>query len=1100
MPRRTDIKTVLLIGSGPIVIGQACEFDYSGTQGVKALREEGYRVVLVNSNPATIMTDPELADRTYVEPLTVDIITKIIERERPDALLPTLGGQTALNLTIELDKAGVLEKYGVKLIGAQVAAIEKAEDRELFKQAMHNIGLKVPMSGYAHSLVEARAIQADMAVKLGVGYPVILRPSFTLGGSGAAIAWNAEEFDAKVNWGLQQSPRGEVLVEQSVLGWKEYELEVMRDGKDNAVIICSIENFDPMGVHTGDSITIAPAMTLTDKEYQVMRDASLAVIREIGVETGGSNIQFAVNPKTGDMIVIEMNPRVSRSSALASKATGFPIAKIATKLAVGYTLDELPNDITRETKACFEPTIDYVVTKVPRFAFEKFPGADSTLGPQMKSVGEVMAIGRTFRESLGKALRSLEIGRWGFDLDRVPGLDELKRLIHDPGPDRLWQLAEALRAGLSIDEAYAITAIDPWFLEHVQALVQEDESARKDGAKLLDDPVSLARRKRMGMSDRRLMKLAGAKEEDVRQARIRHGIRPVFKRVDTCAAEFEAHTPYLYSTYETGSDAEPTAETETRPTGKKKIVILGGGPNRIGQGIEFDYCCVHAVQALREDGFETIMVNCNPETVSTDYDTADRLYFEPLTREDVLEIIDAEKPEGVIVQFGGQTPLRLAVPLQKAGVKLLGTSADAIDRAEDRQRFGELVTKLGLRSPAWGTAHGLEEARVIADRIGYPVMVRPSYVLGGRAMEIVYDASGLETFVGRALEAGRKESLASGGGKGDESAPILVDQFLRDAIEVDVDVVADGHEAIIGGVMEHIEEAGIHSGDSACSLPPFSLPAATIEAIKVQSRALARELDVRGLMNVQFAVPRDGRGIFILEVNPRASRTVPFVSKVIGIPLAKVAARIAAGKTLREMSIREVVPKHIAVKEAVFPFVKFGGVDVLLGPEMRSTGEVMGIDRSFEAAFAKSQLAAGMRLPVPAGKPMTAFMSVKNSDKDLAIPVATNLINLGFRIMATGGTHTRLSAAGVACERVNKVSEGRPNCVDRMLDGDVHLVVNTTSGTATVQDSFSLRRTALMRGLPYYTTMSAARAAADAIARLKSGSISVCSLQEYQHG
>ncbi len=1100
MPRRTDIKSVLLIGSGPIVIGQACEFDYSGAQGVKALREEGFRVVLVNSNPATIMTDPDLADRTYIEPLTVDILTKIIERERPDALLPTLGGQTALNLTIELFKAGVLTKYGVKLIGAQVAAIEKAEDRDLFKQAMNNIGLKVPMSGYARSLAEARAIQADMAIKIGTGYPVILRPSFTLGGSGAAIAWNSEEFDAKVNWGLQQSPRGEVLVEQSVLGWKEFELEVMRDGKDNAVIICSIENLDPMGVHTGDSITIAPAMTLTDKEYQVMRDASLAVIREIGVETGGSNIQFAVNPANGEMVVIEMNPRVSRSSALASKATGFPIAKIATKLAVGYTLDELPNDITRETKACFEPTIDYVVTKVPRFAFEKFPGADATLGPQMKSVGEVMAIGRTFRESLGKALRSLEIGRWGFDLDRVPPLEELKRLIHEPGPDRLWQLAEALRAGLTIDEAHALTSIDPWFLEHVNALVQEDESARKDGAALLDDPVSLARRKRMGMSDRRLMKLAGVKEEDVRQARIRYGIRPVFKRVDTCAAEFEAHTPYLYSTYETGSDAEPAAESETRATGKKKIVILGGGPNRIGQGIEFDYCCVHAVQALREDGYETIMVNCNPETVSTDYDTADRLYFEPLTREDVLEIIDAEKPEGVIVQFGGQTPLRLAVPLQKAGVRLLGTSADAIDRAEDRQRFGELVTKLGLRSPAWGTAHGLEDAREIADRIGYPVMVRPSYVLGGRAMEIVYDASGLETFVGRALEAGRKESLATGGGRGDESAPILVDQFLRDAIEVDVDVVADGQDVVIGGVMEHIEEAGIHSGDSACSLPPFSLPAATVDAIKEQSRALARELEVRGLMNVQFAVPRDGRGIFILEVNPRASRTVPFVSKVIGVPLAKIAAKIAAGRTLREMGIKEVAPKHIAVKEAVFPFVKFGGVDVLLGPEMRSTGEVMGIDSTFAAAFAKSQLAASMRLPVPSGKTMTAFMSVKNSDKDLAIPVATNLISLGFRIMATGGTHARLSAAGVACERVNKVSEGRPNCVDRMLDGDVHLVVNTTAGTASIHDSFSLRRTALMRGLPYYTTMSAARAAADAIARLKSGSISVCSLQEYQHG
>jgi carbamoyl-phosphate synthase large subunit len=1109
MPRRKDIKSILLIGSGPIVIGQACEFDYSGTQGVKALREEGFRVVLVNSNPATIMTDPELADRTYVEPLTVDIVTKIIERERPDALLPTLGGQTALNLTIELAKAGVLDKYGVKLIGAQVKAIEKAEDRDLFKQAMSNIGLKVPLSGYAHSLAEARTIQADMSTKTGVGYPVILRPSFTLGGSGAAIAWNAEEFDSKVNWGLQQSPRGEVLVEQSVLGWKEYELEVMRDSNDNAVIICSIENLDPMGVHTGDSITIAPAMTLTDKEYQSMRDASLAVIREIGVETGGSNIQFAVNPKNGDMIVIEMNPRVSRSSALASKATGFPIAKIATKLAVGYTLDELPNDITRETKACFEPTIDYVVTKVPRFAFEKFPGADSTLGPQMKSVGEVMAIGRTFRESFGKALRSLEIGRWGLDLDRVPALDELRRLIHEPGPDRLWQLAEALRAGMTLDEAHQLTAIDPWFLEHLQALVDEDEAARKDGAKLLDDPESLARRKRMGMSDRRLMKLAGVKEDDVRQARLRHGIRPVLKRVDTCAAEFEAHTPYLYSTYETGAHAMeagggagPDAESEARPTGKKKIVILGGGPNRIGQGIEFDYCCVHAVQALREDGYETIMVNCNPETVSTDYDTADRLYFEPLTREDVLEIIDAEKPEGVIVQFGGQTPLRLAVPLQKAGVKLLGTSADAIDRAEDRQRFGELVTKLGLHAPAWGTAHGLEEARTIAERIGYPVMVRPSYVLGGRAMEIVYDATGLETFVGRALEAALKESLASGGGKGDESAPILVDQFLSDAIEVDVDVVADGHDVIIGGVMEHIEEAGIHSGDSACALPPFSLPDATVEAIKEQARALARELDVRGLMNVQFAVPRDGRGIFILEVNPRASRTVPFVSKVIGVPLAKVAARIAAGKTLKEMGIKEVVPKHIAVKEAVFPFVKFGGVDVLLGPEMRSTGEVMGIDRTFAAAFAKSQLAASMRLPVPKddGKPMTAFLAVRDSDKDLAIPVARNLVKLGFNIMATGGTHTRLSAAGVTCERVNKVSEGRPHCVDRILDGDVHVVVNTTAGSASIRDSFSIRRTALMRGLPYYTTMSAARAAADAIARLKSGSIQVCSLQEYQHG
>jgi len=1101
MPRRTDIKSVLIIGSGPIVIGQACEFDYSGAQGVKALREEGFRVVLVNSNPATIMTDPEMADRTYVEPLTVDFVTKIIERERPDALLPTLGGQTALNLTVELDRAGVLDRFGVKLIGAQIAAIEKAEDRDLFKQAMANIGLRVPFSGYAHTLAEAREIRDELARRTGQGYPAILRPSFTLGGSGAAIAWNGEEFDTKVLWGLQQSPRHEVLVEQSALGWKEYELEVMRDSKDNAVIVCSIENLDPMGVHTGDSITIAPAMTLTDKEYQVMRDASLAVIREIGVETGGSNIQFAVNPVDGEMVVIEMNPRVSRSSALASKATGFPIAKIATKLAVGYTLDEIRNDITRETPACFEPTIDYVVTKVPRFAFEKFPGADTTLGPQMKSVGEVMAIGRTFKESLGKALRSLEIGRWGFDLDPVPPLEDLRRLITQPGPDRLWQLAEAIRLGMTVDEAQTLTAIDPWFLTHIKEMIDQDEAARLAGAALLDDPVALLRCKQFGMSDRRLMKLAGVAEETVRQARLRHGIRPVFKRVDTCAAEFEAHTPYLYSTYESGTTADKTAESESRPTSKKKIVILGGGPNRIGQGIEFDYCCVHAVMALRELGFETLMVNCNPETVSTDYDTSDRLYFEPLTREDVLEIVDAEKPEGVIVQFGGQTPLRLAVPLQKAGVRLLGTSADAIDRAEDRQRFGELVRKLNLRAPAWGTAHGLEEARVIAEKIGYPVMVRPSYVLGGRAMEIVHDAAGLKMFVGVALEAGRRESLASGGGKGDESAPILVDQFLRDAIEVDVDVVADGQDAIIGGVMEHIEEAGIHSGDSACCLPPFSLPAETVQIIKDQARALARELDVRGLMNVQFAVPRDGRGVFILEVNPRASRTVPFVSKVIGVPLAKVAAKIAAGRTLREMGIHEMAPTHMAVKEAVFPFVKFGGVDILLGPEMRSTGEVMGIDTSFEAAFAKSQIAAGTRLPVPDGeKPATALLSIKDADKAGAVEVARHLRKLGFRILATNATHACLSQAGIECTRVNKVREGRPHCVDRMMDGDVHLVVNTTEGADSIRDSFSLRRTALMRGLAYFTTMSAARAAAVAIQRLQSGNMTVRSLQEYQNG
>jgi len=1105
LPKRTDIKTVMLIGSGPIVIGQACEFDYSGTQGVKALKEEGYRVVLVNSNPATIMTDPDIADRTYVEPLTVEVLTMVIERERPDALLPTLGGQTALNLALELHKAGVLDAYGVKLIGAQVAAIEKAEDRLLFKQAMQKIGLAVPWSGYARGMEEARAIHAQMVAETGTAFPVLLRPSFTLGGSGAAIVWNADEFEAKMAWGLQQSPRGEVLVEQSVLGWKEYELEVVRDKNDNAVIICSIENFDPMGVHTGDSITVAPAMTLTDKEYQVMRDAALAVIREIGVETGGSNIQFAVNPQNGQMIVIEMNPRVSRSSALASKATGFPIAKIATKLAIGYTLDEIPNDITRETPACFEPSIDYVVTKVPRFAFEKFPGADSELGPQMKSVGEVMAIGRTFKESLGKAIRSLEIGRWGFDLDRVPELAELKRQIVRPGPERLWQLAEAMRAGLSNEDAFELTKIDPWFLSQLRVLVDEDEATRDAGvelgAKLLDDAAGLARRKRLGMSDRRLMQVTGTSEEQVRQARLKHGIRPVFKRVDTCAAEFEAQTPYLYSTYEVPQEETVdgkrvvSTENEARPTGKKKIVILGGGPNRIGQGIEFDYCCVHAVQALREDGYETIMINCNPETVSTDYDTSDRLYFEPLTREDVLEILDVEKPEGVIVQFGGQTPLRLAVPLQNAGVKLLGTSADAIDRAEDRKRFGELLKKLDLRAPAWGTAKGLSEAREIADRIRYPVMVRPSYVLGGRAMEIVHDPSGLEHFVYTAMEASRRESLSSRAGE--EDAPILIDQFLPDAIEVDVDVVADGTDVVIGGVMEHIEEAGIHSGDSACCLPPYSLKPETVDAIKTQARALARELDVRGLMNVQFAVPRDGRGIFILEVNPRASRTVPFVSKVTGVPLAKVAARIAAGRTLKEMGIVEVTPKHVAVKEAVFPFAKFAGVDTILGPEMRSTGEVMGIDQTFAAAFGKSQIGAGTRLPAHG----RVFLSVQDSDKAGAESVAKGLADLGFEIVATAGTHAHLCAQGIEVELVKKVREGRPHCVDRLLSGDIQLVINTTSGTEAIKDSFPIRRTALMKGVPYYTTISAARAAVGAIAQLRAGKMEVRSLQEYQgHG
>jgi len=1103
MPKRTDIKTVLLIGSGPIVIGQACEFDYSGTQGAKALREEGYRVVLVNSNPATIMTDPEVADRTYIEPLTVEILTKIIERERPDALLPTLGGQTALNLAMALAKEGVLEKYGVQLIGAQIGPIEKAENRDLFKQAMFKIGLHVPRSGTAHTLEEARVIQKQIAEETGEGFPLILRPSFTMGGSGAAIVWNAEEFDSKMLWGLQESPRSEVLVEQSVLGWKEYEMEIMRDCNDNAVIICSIENLDPMGVHTGDSITVAPAMTLTDKEYQAMRDASIAVIREIGVETGGSNIQFAMNPRTGDVIVIEMNPRVSRSSALASKATGYPIAKIAAKLAVGYTLDEITNDITRETPACFEPTIDYVITKVPRFAFEKFPGADTTLGPQMKSVGEVMAIGRTFKESLGKALRSLEIGRWGFDFpkenDGTYTLDELKRSITITGPDRLWQVGEAIRLGLTVAEGHQLTAIDPWFLTQITEIIAEEESVRAQGAGLLNNAAALLRAKQLGLADRRLSSLTKTSEEDVRQARIRHNVLPTYKRVDTCAAEFEAHTPYLYSTYETGAmvadDIGTAPENEAQPTKKRKVAILGGGPNRIGQGIEFDYCCVHAVQALRAEGCETIMINCNPETVSTDYDTADRLYFEPLTREDVLEILRVEQPEGVIVQFGGQTPLRLAVPLQNAGIKLLGTSADAIDRAEDRQRFGELVEKLGLKSPKWGTAHGLAEARVIADRIGYPVMVRPSYVLGGRAMEVVYDSSGLEHFVGRAMEASRRESLASGPG-GDENAPILVDQFLDDAIELDVDVVADGHQAIIGGVMEHIEEAGIHSGDSACALPPYSLPADVIDEVKRQARALAQELGVLGLMNVQFAVPRDTKDVYILEVNPRASRTVPFVSKVTGVPLAKIAAKIAIGLTLEQMGVKEVTPNHVAVKEAVFPFAKFPGVDTLLGPEMRSTGEVMGIDTTFEMAFGKSQIAANTRLPF--NQKGTVFISVHDRDKPSAVKVAGQLIAMGYSIVSTGGTWEFLKNNGVVAERVNKVREGRPHSVDKMLDGAIHMVINTTQGAEAIRDSFAIRRTALVRGLPYYTTMSAARAAVGALAKMRDGGMTVCSLQEYQ--
>jgi carbamoyl-phosphate synthase large subunit len=1089
MPKRTDLKKILLIGSGPIVIGQACEFDYSGTQGVRALRSEGYEVVLVNSNPATIMTDPELAERTYVEPLTVEVVEKIIAKERPDALLPTLGGQTALNLSLALAEAGVLDKYSVELIGASKHAIEKAEDRDLFKEAMRKIGLDVPRSGYAHSVAEARAMQKEL------GFPLILRPSFTLGGMGGGIVYNMDELDEKVAWAIAQSPRGQVLVEESVLGWKEYELEVMRDGKDNVVVICSIENIDPMGVHTGDSITVAPAMTLTDKEYQRMRDAAAAVMREIGVATGGSNVQFAVHPDTGRLVVVEMNPRVSRSSALASKATGFPIAKIAAKLAVGYTLDEIRNDITKETPASFEPVIDYVVVKYPRFAFEKFPRADTTLTTQMKSVGEAMSIGRTFKEALGKALRSLEIGRSGFDWeppDELSSADALKKAITVPTAARLFQVAETLRRGVSIDEVYALTKIDRWFLARMQEVLEAEATLGAGGRTLAElDGDALRRLKQDGLSDRRIAALLSTTAEEVRRRRKELGVEAIYKRVDTCAAEFAAETSYLYSTYEAPLliDGKVESGCEAFPTTRKKVVILGGGPNRIGQGIEFDYCCVHAVQALREEGFETIMVNCNPETVSTDYDTADRLYFEPLTREDVLNICDVEKPDGVIVQFGGQTPLRLAVGLGQAGVKLLGTSADAIDRAEDRKRFGELVAKLGpicgVKVPPWGTAHSVDEAVGVASRLGYPLMVRPSYVLGGRAMEIVQDQNELVGYVKRALGA-QGESEATGGDN-----PLLLDRFLSDAIEVDVDAVSDGRETIIGAVMEHIEEAGIHSGDSACALPPHSLSKSIIERISTQVKALAKELGVVGLMNAQFAVKGDE--VYLLEVNPRASRTVPFVSKVTGQPLAKIAAKVMVGKTLRELGVREIVPPHVAVKEAVFPFAKFPGTDTLLGPEMRSTGEVMGIDATFALAFAKAEIGAGTKLPSTG----TAFLSVRDADKPAALEVARALAAEGFSILATHGTARYLRDNGVACDGINKVLEGHPHCVDAIADGKVALVFNTVSGAQATRDSFSIRRTALVKDVPYFTTVAAAKAAAQAIAALRRGALDVKPLQQW---
>jgi carbamoyl-phosphate synthase large subunit len=1083
MGKRTDIASILLIGSGPIVIGQACEFDYSGTQACKTLKEEGYRVILINSNPATIMTDPELADRTYIEPITVDVVEKVIERERPDALLPTMGGQTALNTTVGLVKRGTLEKYGVKLIGASAEAIHKAEDRDAFKQAMQKIGLRVPASGTAHTRVEALRI-LDL-----VGFPAIVRPSFTLGGTGGNIAYNREEFDRIVDWGLTMSPVSQVLIEQSVIGWKEYELEVMRDLKDNVVIVCPIENLDPMGVHTGDSITVAPAMTLTDKEYQRMRDAAIRIIREIGVDTGGSNIQFGVDPENGEMVIIEMNPRVSRSSALASKATGFPIAKIAAKLAVGYTLDEITNDITGVTKASFEPTIDYVVVKIPRFAFQKFRGADPTLTTQMKSVGEAMAIGRTFKEALQKAIRSLElelngfVSRSGWDRqlpegpDREAAVERVRQVLRTPIPERLWHVADAIRLGLSNDELFALTKIDHWFLEQIRELLEFEKRLIGESGKTtagLNDPL-LWEAKEMGFSDDRIAQLTGVSSASVRDQRTTSSLaRSVtYKRVDTCAAEFEAHTPYLYSTY--GS------ECEARPTDRKKVIILGGGPNRIGQGIEFDYCCVHAAMALREEGIETIMVNCNPETVSTDYDTSDRLYFEPLTEEDVLNIVRREQPLGVVLQFGGQTPLKLALPLAKVGVQILGTSPDAIDRAEDRERFRELLQKLGLRQAESGMARSIDEAAQVASRISYPVMVRPSYVLGGRSMQIVYDEAGLLAYMKSAVKASPKH-------------PVLIDKYLSDAIEVDADAISDGKHVVVAGIMEHIEEAGVHSGDSACSLPPYSLDRRVVEEIRRQMIALALELGVIGLMNAQFAI-KDNT-VYVLEVNPRGSRTVPFVSKAIGVPLAKLAMKTMVGRSLAELGFTEAHnPEHLSVKEAVFPFTKFSGVDVLLGPEMKSTGEVMGIDSDFGWAFAKSQAGAGAMLPMGG----TAFISVKEADRPSALEVARNLNRLGFRVTGTSGTAAYLRENGLHVTTVNKVKEGRPDIVDHIKNRDIAIVVNTVRNAASHADSLSIRREALQQGVPYFTTMRGARAATMGIEAMLKKELIIRSLQEYHH-
>ena len=1075
MPKRTDIRSILIIGAGPIVIGQACEFDYSGAQACKALREEGYRVILINSNPATIMTDPSLADATYIEPITPEIVERIIMREKPDALLPTMGGQTALNTALALDRSGALARLGVELIGAKAEVIDRAEDRLKFRDAMTEIGIESPKSAIAHTLAEAREALAE------VGLPAVIRPSFTLGGTGGGIAYNKTEFERIVTGGLEASPTTEVLIEESVLGWKEYEMEVVRDSADNCIIICSIENVDPMGVHTGDSVTVAPAFTLTDKEYQRMRDASVACLRKIGVDTGGSNVQFGLNPADGRMVIIEMNPRVSRSSALASKATGFPIAKIAAKLAVGYTLDELRNDITRTTPASFEPTIDYVVVKIPRFTFEKFPGTPALLSTSMKSVGEAMAIGRSFAEALQKGLRSMETGFSGLDEIEAPGdgsTEAFRTALSAPRPDRLVMAAQAIRAGLSLEEIHDCCKFDPWFLGELRRIVDAERVIRANG--LPQTALGLRRVKALGFSDQQLAKLSGQTIEAVGDLRARLGVRPVYKRIDTCAAEFPSATPYMYSTYETGF-SEPVCESD--PTDRRKVIILGGGPNRIGQGIEFDYCCVHAAYALKEAGFETIMVNCNPETVSTDYDTSDRLYFEPLTAEDVIALIRREQENGVvlgcIVQYGGQTPLKLSQSLAAAGIPLLGTSADAIDIAEDRERFQVLLHKLGLRQPENGIARSTAEAEAITERIGFPVVIRPSYVLGGRAMEIVHDRTQLARYMREAVRVSGEN-------------PVLIDRYLNDAIEVDVDCIADGEQVFVAGVMEHIEEAGIHSGDSACSLPPYSLSPAIVEELKAETVAMARALNVIGLMNVQYAIKDET--IYVLEVNPRASRTVPFVAKATGVAIAKIGAQVMAGAKLASFDLADHAGgPHVAVKESVFPFARFPEVDTILGPEMKSTGEVMGLDTSFARAFAKAQLGAGVRLPMTG----SVFLSVKDSDKAALVPLARRLTDMGFGIIATRGTAARIREAGLEVRQVSKVLEGRPHCVDAIQSGEIQMVINTASTPQSVSDSFDIRRSALTQGVPHFTTIAGARAAVHAVAAMKSGPLEVAPLQSY---